>query len=385
MLFNRRNKLEKSGRAGLDIRITLNRKAYYIGTGIKIFKEHWDEQAERVNKKCPDWFEYNQVLENFLKLTNQYLIARINDPNSARIEDIQALLGKRSIDKGDFMQFADEEIRNREDIKQVTKNNHLSQLSLLKLFSPSGVRFSQMDYAWVESFDKYMLKLSMSHNTRWKYHKFIKTYLNMAIKRGLAIEYPYKDFKVAKKDGNRDALTLQELKELEEMDRARLSPTQTETLDKFLFSCYTGLRISDIHTLTNDSFFVDEDRIYMTIEQIKSERMVRNMPLHKLFNGKAIVIYNKYKNDREDLLFPVRSNGEVNKHLKKVAHFANIKRNLTFHMARHTFGTALAEITGNVMLIKELMGHAKVETSMTYIHMSKKRIENTLDRFNFDY
>ena len=110
------------------------------------------------------------------------------------------------------------------------------------------------------------------------------------------------------------------------------------------------------------------------------------MPLHLLFNGKAVDIYNKYKSlDQEQTLFPKQAEQKINEKLKDVANLANINKNLTFHVARHSFGSALARVYNDVLLIKELMGHGKLETSMMYIHMNPAIIEEKLSKKEFIY
>jgi len=98
-----------------------------------------------------------------------------------------------------------------------------------------------------------------------------------------------------------------------------------------------------------------------------------------LFGGKAVDIIKKYEEDfPEKYLFPRISNQKANLKLKLVALLAKINKVLTFHVSRHTFGTNLAAATSDRFLIKELMGHADIKTSMVYIHTSQEQIRNKL-------
>lgn len=152
-------------------------------------------------------------------------------------------------------------------------------------------------------------------------------------------------------------------------------------LEMFIFSCLTGLRISDVLQLKNENFKVDQEKVYLTIRMVKTVSIIKNFPILKVaqvLNAHDIIneIFTKRYNPAEPktLFFSKQSEPYINRVLKQIKHLANIDIPLTFHVARHTFGSLLAEKTGNVILIKELMGHTKIETSMIYIHMSQNMI-----------
>jgi integrase len=82
-------------------------------------------------------------------------------------------------------------------------------------------------------------------------------------------------------------------------------------------------------------------------------------------------------------IFPQYTNQHANRILKVLAVAAKIPTKLTFHIARHTFGTFLAEKTCNPYLIMDLMGHTDIKTSMIYIHRSQERINRQLKDVNW--
>ena len=121
----------------------------------------------------------------------------------------------------------------------------------------------------------------------------------------------------------------------------------------------------------------------MTVKQQKTKTFVK-MPLHMLFDGKPIKILKKYFDPNKERVFPKITNQDANRKLKYIQHFAKINKTLTFHVARHTFGTLLAIVAKDPYLIKELMGHADIQTSMTYIHMSNQLIKQKLSTIEWD-
>ena len=146
----------------------------------------------------------------------------------------------------------------------------------------------------------------------------------------------------------------------------------------FVFSCYSGLRFSDVQNLKNKDITNTNNAYVVEIRQLKTEDFVK-LPLSLLFNGKAVDIIKKYENSSpEKFLFPRISNQKANQYLKVVAMLAKITKNLTFHIARHSFGTNLAYATADQFLIKELMGHSDIKTSMIYIHITQDQIKEKL-------
>ena len=102
------------------------------------------------------------------------------------------------------------------------------------------------------------------------------------------------------------------------------------------------------------------------------------LPIHLLFNGKAIKILQKYIDKSDPYIFPRITNQTTNRLLKVIQYFAGIQKTLTFHLARHTFGTLLAAYVKDPFIIKQLMGHADIQTSMIYIHTSNELIKEKL-------
>ena len=100
------------------------------------------------------------------------------------------------------------------------------------------------------------------------------------------------------------------------------------------------------------------------------------------------MILKKYKGKLPDgKILPVISNQKLNAYLKEIADICGIKKNLTFHLARHTFATHLLEQGTDLRTIQELMGHTDIKTTAIYLHVSnayKAKIPNPLDCLDDD-
>ncbi len=386
-VFNRKNKLDRNGLGNIELRLTLNRKSTYFNTKIKIYPEHWNKKTNRVKKQNENWFKLNQIIEDYINKTEVYNVDCLHQNKTFSVDKLKLIFtGSDSKNADTIIAFIENEISQRNDLAKSTLSHHKSKLLVFKSFLVKDILIKDIDYSTLQAYSNYLISKGYSTNTRWNHHKFLKTYLNIAIKHDLISVNPYKNFKVETEQTKREYLTLEEIKKIESIELEPEFKSHQFVIDKFLFSCYTGLRISDLQALTNDCFTTEGEKVYLSFRMQKTVKLIRNMPLHQLFNGKAIKIYKKYANiSKKSVLFPYQSEQKINEKLKDIAKLAGINKKLTFHVARHTFGSALARVYNDVLLIKELMGHGKLETSMIYIHLNPEIIEEKLSKRKFEY
>ncbi len=144
------------------------------------------------------------------------------------------------------------------------------------------------------------------------------------------------------------------------------------TRDMFLFGCYTGLRFSDVSTITKADII---EGSHISIITKKTKKWV-NIPLM----DNMVALIKKYKSNHRNELFPFRTNQCCNRDLKIIAAKCGIDKEITFHMSRHSFATNL--ITGNVnpMLVSQLLGHTNMTQTMIYVNAGTNVIRKQLQR-----
>lgn len=205
------------------------------------------------------------------------------------------------------------------------------------------------------------------------YINIFNTALNAARKKELITHNPFadidKDEKIKGNAPQRAYLTADELKRLIETDCPHPVIKQA-----FLFSCFCGLRVSDVKALKWRNVVTDgnQTRVDITVQKTKK---ALNIPLPK-----AAV---NYLPDRETAndgqpVFGLPSIDAITKNLKRWAKAANISKNVTFHTARHTFATLLLTKDVNLAFIQKLLGHSRIQTTQIYADIiDNKLIEAT--------
>jgi site-specific recombinase XerD len=78
-------------------------------------------------------------------------------------------------------------------------------------------------------------------------------------------------------------------------------------------------------------------------------------------------------------LFPIISNQKVNSYLKEIADLCGIKKNLTFHIARHTFATTITLSNGvPIETVSKMLGHTKIATTQIYARVLEKKVSDDM-------
>ena len=181
---------------------------------------------------------------------------------------------------------------------------------------------------------------------------------------------PYIDFTPPKAETFRESLTLSEVEKLEnwlpEPEDAHLG----RICQMFVFGCYTGLRISDLTQLKQENLQIDENKMTLRVKMHKTRKRGKwvSLPLHNLYSGKPKQIVESLLKDKNSspFLFKPLTSEYIRRQLKEIARLVGIQKKITPHTARHTFGALGAEFIKDLTLLKELMGHSKIETTMVY-------------------
>lgn len=113
---------------------------------------------------------------------------------------------------------------------------------------------------------------------------------------------------------------------------------------------------------------------------IMTRRQKTNIASNVLLLDVPKQIISKYNHQtyREGKLFPMLSNQKVNSYLKEIADICGIKKNLTFHLARHTFATLCLSKGVPMESVSKMLGHTNIRTTQIYARITNKKIEQDI-------
>ena len=360
-VYNRKKCLNSRGTALVQVEAYLNKKKVYFSTHIYLRPEQWDVK-KKVIKDHPNQDALNGMLKEFIIELERKELALWRQGKVITLNLIKDEF-KSSTDIS-FLNFVRKEI-DASQLKDSTKQNHLTTIGLLQSFKPS-IEFKDLNYNFITSFEKYLYDAGYQMNTVAKHMKHLKSFVNAAINKGYIDlnDYAFRRYKIKMKEGKHVFLLPDEMKRLEELSLINRNMHFQHTLDAFLFCCYTGLRYSDFTNLTEKNIVKIDRELWLIFNSVKTGIEVK-LPLNLLFGGKALNILTKYQN-KWNTFFSLKSNSNINKELIRIGKLANIDKHFSFHTARHTNATLLIYKGANITTVQKLLGHKNLTTTQIY-------------------
>lgn len=356
--------VKADGYCAVYLQAIIDRQRATVPMGFYLNKKSFDQKKQRVVATHPNEKDFN--IEIMMAIAKANTIA-------SRFRQEGKLLTPEAFRNDytdptevmDVIKFMTQELElKKPSLSPNTYKSHNTVLNKLKEFQKT-ILFNQVSRELVQKFRNKLIKDGNGGPTIEKVVKIFKQYLTEARKKGIAvrdIEIKIKTFR-----SNRNALTEDEVKKLDKYFQDINCPeNHRKVLRYFLFSCYTGLRISDINELTWEN--VSEDML--TYIPVKTKGKNENVSVPLLEVDKKYLP--EYTNDKA-LVFDTFTDQANNRILKEIVSAVGIKKSVTYHTSRHTFGSMMAE-GGDVVAMQRMMGHSDIKTSMGYVHTNVKQL-----------
>lgn len=370
-LFFNRHAIDKKGDVSLYLEVSISyvsvksqRKRFPLK--LRWPNEFVDLKSNTLLKRMrrdPDVNDYNMIITSEISKMNEIakkyrLSDRILNMDSLKRELLYFDKNKSVVA---FMKSIRRERYKNGEIVKRTYQNHLSTINVIINYSPL-LQFNEIDEMWMKKFVNHLRKKKNKHNTIWARVKDLKAYLTIAINE-FYIYVPDSGMKFSMSPIENESVYLfhNEVKKLLWLLDLSLSRTQLNVLKAFLFCCFTGIRISDVYK-SEYNWLVSDNFIRFSMKKNHSRKPKTIMiPLIPIAKGLI--------NNMDGLFFDLPTEQEYNRTLKELAEMAGINKNLTSHVARHTFGYLFMTSVGNIFALKKILGHSKIETTEKYAHV----------------
>lgn len=234
----------------------------------------------------------------------------------------------------------------------------------------AGMKVDQIDGDWMQFFVTYLRRRGVMDNSIADYLAKMKVFWKWCTKRSFVSGNPFEDIKLKLTQTKREYLTIEELQQLIN------TPTKYRVRNMFLFSCMTGLRYSDTTRLRWGDVEETNGRTRLIFRQ-KKTRAQEYMDINK----QAESLMGERGAD-DNLIFGVwdeRNTYEANYQLKRWVKSAGIKKNISFHCARHTFATMLLTLDANIYVVSKLLGHSNINTTQVYAKIVDTKKQEAVD------
>jgi site-specific recombinase XerD len=245
-------------------------------------------------------------------------------------------------------------------------------------YNVSDIDITKIDHAFITDYEFWLRSVrNCANNTAIKYIKNFNKIIKICLANHWIDKNPFANYKSKVKEVERVYLTEDEIQSImeKEFKTERLSLVR----DIFLFSCFTGLAYIDVKNLTKShiSFGIDGEKwIFTHRQKTESASKIPILPVTQMIIDK----YEKHPQcNNEDKLLPILSNQKMNAYLKELADICNIEKELTFHIARHTFATTVTLTNGvPIESVSKMLGHKNLRTTQHYAKVLDRKVSEDM-------
>lgn len=394
----RKEKMSSKGDVPLYLRIIKDRKPKYIGLGISVPENLWDEENKRVKKGMQNSQRINNWIANKLaEAENQMLQMETSDKNISSSNIKANIIGKSSPNFFEYSETYMKLIKGKVTGSTLVKVNAVVG-KMKEYCKQKPLTFEQITVRWLKEYEHHLrTEKKNKNNTVFANMKIIRRIINDAVRdRVIKLdENPFLHYKYSWEKTIKNFCSEEEILAIENV---LLNPGTSlfNTRNAYIFSAYAGgLRISDICKLKKKNY--DGERIFIYTKKCKGVPVSIKLP-QKAIN--ILNIYCKKGDNSDDFVFPFLDNAldysdedfltraiasqgpPLNNDLRKITKLAEVEKYLTFHTSRHTWATRALRKGMRIEYVSKLMGHSDIKTTQVYAKIVNEELDKAMDVFN---
>ena len=389
LFYLKKPKNYSMGLVPIYLRITVSNKRAEISTGKEVLLERWNSAAGRTLGTKEDAKILNSYLDTLQAKVHEIHRRMLDAEEVISAEAIKNKFtgkGERPITLIPIFKDHNQKLKALQGTEYskgtITRYETALKHTLDFLqwkYNKTDIEIKAIDNAFINEFEFYLRSVrKCNNNSAVKYVKsnFGKV-VRLCVANGWLQRDPFINYASKMKEVNRQFLTEQELQTLS--NKALMNERLRQVRDIFVFSCYTGLAYIDAANLTpqNIAIGMDGEKWIYTFRQKTDTRT--NIPVLP----PALAIIEKYKEHQlckvKNKLLPILSNQKMNAYLKEIAALCNINKELTFHIARHTFATTVTLNNGiPIETVSKMLGHSSIKQTQHYAKILDRKVSDDM-------
>jgi len=388
LFFVKRTKTNVNGLLPIFIRITVNGERIEFSTKRFTPSDKWSVEGNRMKGTSAEARATNSYLDTLKSKVYDYQQQLIREDEEVNTENMRnKILGieKRShMIVGIFQQHNDEikaligkDYAAATHVRYETSLKHTEDFLKWK-YKVSDIDIRKIDHEFITSYEFYLKSVcNCCQNTTSKYIKNFGKIIRICLANGWIQKNPFINYKSKMVEVERAFLSMEEIETM--LNKVFVSDRLNLVKDIFLFSCFTGLAYADVKKLSrkNIAIGVDGER-WIYINRTKTDTR-SNIPILPI----ASYLLEKYEDHpqvvNQDKLLPLLSNQKMNSYLKEIADACGINKELTFHIARHTFATTVTLSNGvPIESVSKMLGHKNLKTTQHYAKILDLKVSNDM-------
>ena len=391
LIYDHRNRAKKNEEGPIEIRITINRKAYYINTGVRVRKGRLIGNAVRDDADSNNADILNERLTTLVGLVEKEVNKCLEVHKPINVADIKksvwAISPATDNDKDEptMINWIKEYIKTANMSKSTVKR-YITVCNSLTDFGKM-VRWEQLTvdniYAWDVWLRNRVIPLTenqkaagikeahISNDSAYNYHKVLKAAVNKAMKFDIIKANPYDRLKGVFKRDQRDKVDYLTEEQMQKILELTPVPGSQAALarDLFIFQMYTGLGYADTQVFDLSNYSEVDGRWRFIGERVKT-----GVPYVSMLLPPVVEVLK-----RNGWKVPRMNNQRYNQMLKAIGMVIGIER-LHSHMGRHSFATWMLSQGAKIENVSRMLGHTTVKQTERYAKVLAKDVYNDFDK-----
>jgi len=390
LLYLKKSSLDKSGKAPIMGRITVNRSMSQFSCKISCTPDLWNPRESRLNGKSREAVETNAKIDKLLLAVNSAFDSFVerNKPfDATAVKDLFQGSMDSQITLLALLDRHMEELKARFgiDVAPTTLSSYIYTYRSLgkfikKKFKTKDVAFGQLNEQFIREYQDFVLgELGYAMDTVRHYLAILKKICKIAFKEGISEKFHFAHYSLPKnKETTPKALSRESFEKMRDLIIPEKRRSHLLTRDLFMFACYTGTAYADVSSITNENLFTDEDGSLW----LKYARKKTNFRARVKLLPEAIALIEKYKDDCRETLFPVQTHETLAANMRGLRIMANIKEPMSYHSGRHSFASLITLEEGvPIETISRMLGHSNIQTTQIYARVTPKKLFEEMDKF----
>ncbi len=383
LFYLKKGSEKRNGEVTIMARVTVDGKICQFSTKQSIHPDNWSvkagkatgKSAVQINKLLDDVkASLNQIYHEQQRRDNYVTAEKVKNEFLGHTENHETLLNLFKKHNNDVKALVGISKSASTHQKYEVTRKHLENFIQYK-YRLSDMALKEINLMFITDFEVYLKTIcKCNSNTTAKFMQFFKRIILIARNNGIIIGDPFANYKIRLQRVDRGYLTEDEIKKILELNL--VSDRLENVRDLFIFSCFCGLAYIDVAGLKKEHIRKSFDgNLWIMTKRVKTGVDV-NVPLLDI----PKMILDKYKDQLPNgKILPVISNQKLNSYLKEIADLCGIKKNLTFHLARHTFATTTTLGKGvPIETVSKMLGHTNIETTQIYARITNNKISDDM-------
>lgn len=390
LLYLKKSGLDKSGKAPIMGRITVNRTMAQFGCKLSCPPELWNPCESRLNGKSKEAVETNTKIEKLLLAVNNAFDNLVSRKMDFDATDVKNHFQGSMETQMTLMRMTDvvcDDLKARIGIdraKTSYSTYHYMRLTLGEFighqYKVKDLAFGQLTEQFIHDYQVFAMENKGYAIDTVRHHlAILKKICRLAYKEGYADKIHFQHFTLPKQsDKTPRALSRESFEKIRDVEIEPHRKSHILARDMFLFGCYTGVSYADVISITDENLYTDDNgALWLKYRRKKNEHRasVKLLP-------EAIALIEKYHSEDRDTLFPLLRWPNLRRHMKALAALAGIKDDLCYHSARHTFATMMLTLGADLYTTSKLLGHADVKMTQVYAKIINQKKDDAVNLVN---